>query len=427
MQLFKIIITTGIAAMLPFHCLSGQPVIDTIYNKDIHTVQIYRDRAELSYPFIDINSTDKLKLSFDDFSKDLKKYYYTLVHCNAEWEPTDMLPSDYIDGFLQNPIPDHVYSINTLVNYIHYSLVFPEENCKPRISGNYVMKVYEDMDESKPTFTKRFYITETTADIDLAILRPEIPKYMLKGQQFKITVKSNVTGSIDLKNEIKIIINQNGIPSTAKSYLISRLSLGNTLIYDDLDSNIFKGGNEFRNFDANSIKFQSARIKKIGFTGPYYTFQLLPDEWRTKTRYFFDHDLNGNFYIDNNLGIDKDNDADYVMVHFELPSKVPLLEGSLYVYGALTGWKCDQNSKMTYNLEKQTYELSLLLKQGYYNYQYAYKPDNSENIDLSTAEGDHYETENDYLVFVYYKQFSSRYERLIGFRIANSIKKPNKN
>jgi hypothetical protein len=246
---------------------------------------------------------------------------------------------------------------------------------------------------------------------------------MLKGQQFKISIKPNVSDFTDLKSEIKIIVNQNGMPCTAKSYLISRLITGNTLVYDDLDSNIFDGGNEFRNFDIKSIKFQSARIKKIEFSGSYYTIKLLPDEWRTKARYFFDNDLNGNYFIENSLGVDKSNDADYVMVNFELPYKEPLFDGELYIYGALTGWKCDSSSKLTYSLEKQVYEKSLLLKQGYYNYQYAYVPNGSNKAELTYVEGNHYETENDYLVFVYYKQFTSRYERLIGFRIANSIKK----
>ena len=404
--------------------LSGQPLTDTIYNKNIHTVQIYRDGNELSYPFIELNSSDKMKVCFDDFGTDVKNYYYSLIHCNSDWEPSDILMSEYIDGFYQNKISDYKFSINTLFNYVHYSVVFPNEDCKPRISGNYIIKVYEDRDESKLAFTKRFYITESTAKVEVEILRPEIPKYMLKGQQFKITVNSNVTDFTDLKTEIKVVISQNGMPCRTKSFLSSRLTSGNNLVYDDLDSNIFDGGNEFRNFDIKSIKYQSARIKKIEYNGVFNTIQLYPDEWRTRTRYFFDNDLNGNYYIENSMGVNKNNDADYVMVYFELPAKEPLIDGDIYIYGALTDWKCDDSSKMIYNLEKLVYEKKLLLKQGYYNYQYAYKPNNSNEVDLTFAEGNHYETENNYLVFVYYKPFTSRYERLIGFRLVNSIDKP---
>ncbi len=412
--------------IISFVDLTAQPVTDSVYNKNIHTVQIYRNGAELSYPVIELNTDDKLKLCFDDFSHEVKNYCYSLVHCNSDWEPTDISSSEYIDGFFQNQITDHVFSINTLVNYLHYSVIFPNENCKIRLSGNYIIKVFEDYDETKMAFTKKFYVNETIANIDLDILRPEIPKYMMKGQEFKITLKPNVTDFTDLKSEIKIVINQNGMPCRTKSFLVSRLLAGNVLVYDDLDSNIFDGGNEFRNFDIKSIKYQSPRINKIKYSGDNYTIELHPDTWRTKTRYFFDNDLNGNYFVENSLGVDKSNDADYVMVHLILSTTEPLLDGDLFVYGALTDWKCNQASKMSYNLENQVYELKLLLKQGYYNYQYAYKPNNSDNVDLTFVEGNHYETENDYLVFVYYKQFSSRYERLIGYRIANSIKKADK-
>ena len=91
--------------------------------------------------------------------------------------------------------------------------------------------------------------------------------------------------------------------------------------------------------------------------------------------------------------------------------------------GALTNWQCNSLSQMKYNFNSSAYELDLLLKQGYYNYQFAYYNTFTNKVDIAYIEGNHYETENDYWVFVYYKSFSSRYERLIGVQIANSNKK----
>ncbi len=401
---------------------SSQPVIDTVYDNNIHTVQIYKEGWELSYPVINLNSDEKIKVSFDDFDKNAKNYLYTLVHCNSDWEPSDLLYSEFADGFEQNKIINYSLSTNTIVNYIHYAFDFPNETCNPKISGNYIVKVFEDFDENKIVFTSRFYVNEAATDINISIIRPELPKYMFKYQQFKITVKPNVNDYTDLKSEIKTVISQNNEPAMTKANLISRLSENNMLIYDDPDSNLFEGGNEFRNFDIKSIKYQSQRIKEIKYAGPYFNIELHPDDSRRKTPYFSDDDLNGSFYIQNSEGTDKTRDADYVMVHLVLNAKEPFIDGDLFVYGALTHWKCDKASQMKYNLENLTYELQLQLKQGYYNYEYVYKPHNGNDIDLSNIEGNHYETENDYLVYVYYKPFSNRYERLIGFRIANSIK-----
>jgi len=370
-----------------------------------------------------LNSDEKLKLSFDDFNTDLKNYCYTVIHCNADWEVSDLSYSQFADGFEQNQVTSHLFSSNTLVNYLHYSLVFPNENCNPIISGNYIIKVFDDFDMNKVVFTKRFYISENVAAIDLKMLRPEIARYMKRSQQFKISVKPNVDDFTDLKTEIRTFIFQNNPSAGMKTNIISRLGEDNTLFYDDLDSNLFEGGNEYRNFDIKSIKYQSPRIQKIEFKGTYYEIELYPDELRNRKQYFFDNDINGNYYIANSLGVNKDRDADYLMVTFSLSTKDPFLEGDVYVYGALTDWQCNKASKMNYNFQTHSYSKEILLKQGYYNYLYAYKQKESNNIDLTYLEGNHFETENDYLVFVYYKNVSSRYERLIGFTMGNTIKK----
>lgn len=77
---------------------------------------------------------------------------------------------------------------------------------------------------------------------------------------------------------------------------------------------------------------------------------------------------------------------------------------------------------MTYNGETQAYELNLLLKQGFYNYLYAFVPYKSRVGNLYKLEGAFVETENDYNIFVYYKTPSDYYERLIGYSVANSRK-----
>jgi hypothetical protein len=78
---------------------------------------------------------------------------------------------------------------------------------------------------------------------------------------------------------------------------------------------------------------------------------------------------------------------------------------------------------MTYNPETKLYEAAILLKQGFYDYQYAVVDRITRAIDATRLEGTHVETENDYSIFVYYRGFSSRYDRLIGYRVINSVKK----
>ena len=69
--------------------------------------------------------------------------------------------------------------------------------------------------------------------------------------------------------------------------------------------------------------------------------------------------------------------------------------------------------RMEYNHETGCFEKSLLLKQGYYNYRYITAGKDGNCSQLET-EGSHYETNNDYYFFAWWKEPGKRYERLIG-------------
>ncbi|MDE6335794.1 MAG: hypothetical protein K2L34_04410, partial [Muribaculaceae bacterium] len=68
------------------------------------------------------------------------------------------------------------------------------------------------------------------------------------------------------------------------------------------------------------------------------------------------------------------------------------------------------------------YTTQIPLKQGSYNYQYVVvdkkysesAPESIPNANAGIVEGDYYETENEYLVKVYYRPPGARADRLIG-------------
>jgi hypothetical protein len=133
-------------------------------------------------------------------------------------------------------------------------------------------------------------------------------------------------------------------------------------------------------------------------------------------------DLNGRFFIEIPDAFDRHTESDYVEVHFTLQAQ-QLLGTDVYIYGALTGWNSDESNFMIYNSDKQAYEKTLLLKQGYYNYAYATRDYNSSELSFDLTEGNHAETENDYLIFVYLRGTMSDFDRLVGFTIVNSTDK----
>ena len=88
-------------------------------------------------------------------------------------------------------------------------------------------------------------------------------------------------------------------------------------------------------------------------------------------------------------------------------------------FGLFSEWDIKDEFKLSYNNKKNTYEDSVYLKQGYYNYLYALKDSTTNMIDTRFIEGTHYQTRNDYYLYIYYRGVGDRYDRLIGLKTSS--------
>jgi hypothetical protein len=93
----------------------------------------------------------------------------------------------------------------------------------------------------------------------------------------------------------------------------------------------------------------------------------------------------------------------------------------MYVSGAFNNWEFNSTNLMSYNPDAKAYESIILLKQGWYNYEYVFRRDGSDDSVASRFEGSHYETENDYTVLIYYRNPRERYDRIIGVQTINTL------
>jgi len=397
------------------------PVMPGVFKDNIKTVNIHRDGWKLSYPIIDLNGPVNLLLSFDDLSNEIRNYYYKIIHCNADWTPSSLSESEYLDGFLQNQITDYQYSFNTYFKYIHYSLKLPNDDVQFKVSGNYAIVVYQDYNEDDVVFTKRFYVAETIVDVNANIKRPALSMYRDIGQEVDFTVNYGSFPVRDPYSDIKVTVLQNGRWDNAITTLKPLYDRNGILDYDYNMENVFMGGNEFRWFDFKSFRYQSPYIKDVAFKQDHFYVDLFPDATKEGQQYFFEDDINGRYYVEVQEENNNDTDADYAYVNFNLKMD-PLPDNSaVYVMGELTNWIFNDHNKMTYNADSAGYILTLPLKQGYYNYEYGVMKKGNQNASLDATEGNHYETENDYIILVYFHGTTSRYERLIGYQIANSL------
>ena len=236
---------------------------------------------------------------------------------------------------------------------------------------------------------------------------------------FKITVDQ--IKILNPRQDVKVVLMQNRRWDNAITDLKPSFIQDNVLNYDYNKENVFPGGNEFRYFDIRTNRYNGENVENIKFIRPYYHVTLLPDAVRSNKKYSSYKEMNGNFVIESQDRVtDFDTECDYEFVHFFLPLPSQLTGGTVNVFGALTGWTANKSNEMNWDFAMAGYELTLLLKQGYYNYQYVYVPEGSKKADAVNLEGTFFITENEYQIYAYYRDLSSRYDRLIGYVTINS-------
>jgi len=390
-----------------------------VYKPNIKTVLFHRAGWEMSRPIIELGKNERLLLSFDDLDADFKNYQYTIIHCNSDWQPSSLNVADYINGFTTDYITEYKPSINTLQSYTHYRLTFPGKEVRPRISGNYILKVFLDNPDNV-VITQRFKIFEPRVNIDGTVRQATVIEDRNYRQEIVFTIQHNNYRILNPYNNLKVVIQQNERNDNKISNLKPSLIRNNELVYEYEYGNVFDGNNEFRFFDLKNLKIATEGVDRIHIRNSAYHVFLTPDERRSFRRYTRQDDINGKRVIKNEEARDSDTEAEYTHVYFTLAYPAPLIHGHVYIMGALTGWEMNDDAKMIYNYQNKSYEKALYLKQGYYNYTYAFLENGHDAADIAFIEGTHSQTENDYTIFVYYREPNDFYDRLIGVKYLNS-------
>lgn len=397
-------------------------VVLSFTDPKIHTVLFYTEGWEFSLPVLELGSSQRLVFKFDELSRDPKSFSYALIHCDADWNPSRLVTSEYMEGFTENPVNDYAFSINTTIPFVSYRLMLPNEHVKILLSGNYLLKVWQNGDKEKPILIRPFYVTEKVAEILGEVQKASYEGYNGPSQQVAFTVNFPKLTISDPLNEVRTVLMQNSRIDNQLSKLKPTFIRQNQLVYED-KINLFKGGNEFRNFNAKNLQTNGMGVRAIEYRDPLYHLFLETDQSLRNQPYLTREDLNGNFLVKNDRASDNDLESDYFIAHFFLTPPDRVTSDQIYVFGALTDWICSPIGEMTYQSETKLYESTILLKQGFYDYQYVVKNKDSQTIDATFLEGSHLETENDYHIFVYYRGFSARYDRLVGYRVINSVKR----
>ena len=398
-----------------FQSSFSQESADVFETENFKTILLKPSRSNSYSPVIKLN--ESFTFSFDDLEATQQDYYYKIDHYTYDWQPSGLSSREFIDGYEEDRIRNIENSFNTLQFFTHYSVNFPNRNTKITISGNYKISILNEEDET--LFTRKFIIYEPKVDVGVTVHRSRDISTTREAQSVQFVINHPRLLIDNPKAEIKTVLLQNNDWNTAITNLEPQYFRGTQMIYRYIDKMNFWSGNEFHFFDSKSLRNSTINIARVESGRELYHTYLYTDEERIDKPYTNYPDINGNFVVRNVNGENSSLDADYTWVHFSLECLEDLDGKKLYVNGNFNNWKHNNSNEIVYNSDSHLYETKILMKQGFYNYQYSTIDENNNHSNYD-IDGSFYQTENDYSVLVYYHKFGSRYDSVIGFGRGNS-------
>ena len=388
-----------------------QEEVNPPYN--IKTI-IFKGPTEDQFPIVRLG--EEIFLEFDDITASEQDYYFKIVYCNYDWTPSELLKSQYIIGTDNQRIIDYENSFTTLQPYSNYRLTLPNDQLKFRISGNYLIEVYNSKNDLQ--FSRRFVIYQDAVNVDAVIKRSRDFDFLNEKQVVHFTINTAGFPVVNPKKEVKVAILQNYFWPTLIDSIQPQFTMGNELIYKYDQETSFYGGNEYLNFDTKDLRVPTASVSKIEFK-ELYNHYLFANEYRYSKPYTYFPDINGDFVVRTLQGEDNSREAEYTKVHFSLPYNPQMNLDKVYIFGKFNNYDIHEDNQLAYNEETGNLELMYPFKQGFYNYKFVTQNDEGI-IDLNTVSGNFHVTENNYLVLVYYRNFGDMYDSIIGIGSANS-------
>lgn len=379
---------------------------------NIRTLQVKPD-GEWGLPPVLAIGKRYVDISFDDMQRQYVRYTYRITHCNADWTPSDLYYGDYMTGMNETDIINrYTPSRSTEMKYNHYQFQLPNSRHSLLISGNYKVEILT-ADDSEVVAVVCFSKCEDMVSIAASVTANTDIDTFDANQQVEMTINHQNLNTSNPDREIMPVVMQNRRWDMRADNLRPTSMMGHQLIYNHNRNLIFAAGNEYRRFEILDRHVATKGVERMRLEDDFYHAYIFTDEPRRNYKY--DEDQDGRFLIRNGDNVANDTQSDYFITHFAL--KMPKMEdGNIYINGDLSEGQFTDDYMLDYNDMEHQYEIALSLKQGSYNYQYLYVQNGTKQGLTDPVEGNFHQTENEYQIYVYFRPFGGRYDRLVGFR-----------
>ena len=385
----------------------------SIKDPKIKSIQISSEKLKLVEPCYYLNSEQNINIDFDLLEEDPHPLQYEIIHCDMNWNKSDLMVMEYLNGFDINYIDDVLLSHGTQEQYVHYHFKLPNENIEFLKSGNYSLNIFHENENTNPLVRLRFYVSEETAKASLNITRTANIDQRNYMQAVELHCNYNYNSIDDPFQNLIINIQQNHQEFDELWLFEPNFVRDDKITFLMNEDRVFNGGNEFRFFDMSNLTTGGQNTSSVFLDENGYQVKLRPEIKRTYRQYLEYKDFNGKFVIQSHQSDLVNTQAEYATVLFELPMKK--IKGDIYLFGQFTNWDVHDEFLMKYDSVAQKYYNKVNLKQGYYNYIFVNK--NGEKINARKIEGSHFDANNEYIIKVYYRDPLGLYDRLLHYQV----------
>ena len=394
--------------------ISGQRA----FHPNVRSLSVSNPYDFMAPPVIRMGTADKLNINFDLIDEDREYLRYRVLHCNADWVPSRLMESEYLNGFNEVPIDDYAFSSNTYIHYVNYNITLPDEQLPILVSGNYLLQVFPEEDPDIILLEVPFSVSEEKSLISGGVTSRTDKGVNTEYQQLFLEIDTNNLPGINPYQDLIVTVTQNNRKETTQTLSHPIRVERGKVVFEHSPQLIFEAGNEYRRFETVRTDYPGMHVDSVKFINDIWHAWLQPDFSRLHKEYVFDKTQHGRFKIDDYNSSDPNLGADYVMVHFTLdPGNRQY--GSIYLDGDFTNHVFDESNLLRYDWNDGLYHASIPLKQGSYNYQYVVIPDKGGFPSPTPIEGNKYETLNEYLVKVFLRLPGARADRLIVTQVLN--------
>ncbi|WP_322575598.1 type IX secretion system plug protein domain-containing protein [Fodinibius sp.] len=372
---------------------------------DIQSVQLHPEGQPGQAPIIELNSSQKLLLSFDYLGTQSRQFRVTVDHYDKSWNRSGIGPNTYLDSFSETTIQSSKVSYGQRPSYHHITFSFPNNELQPAVSGNYLIKVYSANGNSL-LFSMPFFITEDEGQIETTVERLFAQRN--DGRPLdQLFSTFNYPDFVEYPQfDLSMAFVQNQFWGRTK-----QVKFLDTITPDQLRGyiereNAFVGNYEFKYLNLQNFDVDSQQILEYqpGVTPP-----------RVILRRDVQHlDTNPSWsQADISEGIpDDDRNSNYAQVEFRLQTDNSIPPSSkIYIVGHFNNWMVNELNQMSFDSDTQMWTGQALIKQGTYTYKYVLVQDNQVN-DLALDQG-FLSAKQEYLTFIYFKDPDKNFDRLL--------------